>query len=460
MKKVTLFIASVILAGAAFAQVEFVPGIKHVNQLQKAMNGKKIAGKARTSNVQMATASADTVVYWLSYADAANAQSGNISYVNWLPLNFDSLPLLKNYYTTTVHIQFESAAQILDVKSSDFVLNATNIAGGVYQLNSKSAYTVDSMGVGLNYLRSTAPTVVDTMIVTLYSSATAGNLVGPYYFTGQTANYASDTVFFDAQQYSHGTNAPIAKNAVTFKIPLTVADSTTNPTTGFPVKYFNTNRFSVAAGKLLATAVTFKSGGPAYSDTTTFGWHNMNTMGIITNEVNGDAAGKGTYGTYTYCNGKASHPCDWNVSSVIPTSTRYNLDPGGNAGGWDSLYTPSWAWNLGYSYQAHEFYYKLTQTSSFTGINEITPANLNVSQNVPNPFSDVTVINYSLAENVGVSLEVFDITGQKVQTIEQGKQAIGVHTIQLNSGTLQAGMYFYTLTAGTSRITKRMIIVK
>lgn len=456
MKKVTLFIASVILAGAIFAQSEFVPGIKHVNHQQKAMIGKRIAGKARTSNVQMATASADTVVYWLSYADAANAQSGNISYINWLPLNFDSLPLLKNYYTTTVNIQYESVGQVLDVKSADFVLNSTNIAGGAYQLNSKSAYTVDSMGVGLNYLRSTAPTVVDTMIVTLYSSATAGNLVGPYYFDGQTANYASDTVFFDAQSYSHVANAPIAKNAVTFKVPLTVADSTTNQAIGWPVKYFNTNRFSVPAGKLLATAITFKSGGPAYTDTTTFGGTHMNTMGIITMEENGDGGGAGTYATYTYCNNKASHPCDWNVSSVIPNSTRYNLDPGG----WDSLYTPTWAWDLGYTYQNHEIYYKLTQTSSFTGINEITPANLNVSQNVPNPFTDVTVINYSLAENVGVSLEVFDITGQKVQTIEQGRQTIGNHAIQLNSGSLQAGMYFYTLTAGVNRITKRMIIVK
>src|ERR1035437_6812417 len=135
MKEITLFIASVMLAGITFAQVDFVPGVKHVNTRLNTLPVKKMIGKARTSNAQLNTAAADTVVYWLSYADAAYAQSGNASYINWLPLNWDSVPLLKNFYTTTVHMQFESAGQVLDVKSADFIINATNISGGAYQLN-------------------------------------------------------------------------------------------------------------------------------------------------------------------------------------------------------------------------------------------------------------------------------------------------------------------------------------
>jgi hypothetical protein len=99
-------------------------------------------------------------------------------------------------------------------------------------------------------------------------------------------------------------------------------------------------------------------------------------------------------------------------------------------------------------------------SNSVVGINEKQANNLSIGQNIPNPFSDVTYIKYELMEAANVTFNVFDITGKKVQSIEEGKQFAGNHAIEFNGNNLQAGVYFYTLTAGDSQVTKRMTLVK
>ncbi len=85
---------------------------------------------------------------------------------------------------------------------------------------------------------------------------------------------------------------------------------------------------------------------------------------------------------------------------------------------------------------------------------------LRIGQNIPNPFTDNTFIGYELAESANVTLEVFDITGKKVQSLDEGRKFAGNHNIQFNGSELQGGIYFYTLTAGESRVTRRMTLVK
>lgn len=94
------------------------------------------------------------------------------------------------------------------------------------------------------------------------------------------------------------------------------------------------------------------------------------------------------------------------------------------------------------------------------GIDENHANNIRVGQNIPNPFNDNTYISYELVEGANVTLEIFDVTGKKVQTINEGRKFAGSHNIQFNGGNLQAGVYFYTLTAGETRVTKRMTLVK
>ena len=96
----------------------------------------------------------------------------------------------------------------------------------------------------------------------------------------------------------------------------------------------------------------------------------------------------------------------------------------------------------------------------FTGVEEITASNISVSQNVPNPFTNNTVISYNLNEAANVSVQIVDVTGKVVTTINEGNQAAGEHNITIDGSTLAEGTYFYTFTAGTYQVTKRMVVSK
>lgn len=94
------------------------------------------------------------------------------------------------------------------------------------------------------------------------------------------------------------------------------------------------------------------------------------------------------------------------------------------------------------------------------GVEEAGNSGIALSQNTPNPAtSGNTLINYSLANGANsVTLEVYDITGQLVQSVNQGQQTAGQHTIDLNTANLGAGVYFYTLNVDGVKVTKKMVI--
>ncbi|MEO0070013.1 MAG: T9SS type A sorting domain-containing protein [candidate division WOR-3 bacterium] len=79
---------------------------------------------------------------------------------------------------------------------------------------------------------------------------------------------------------------------------------------------------------------------------------------------------------------------------------------------------------------------------------------------VPNPFTNRTLISYALPKDGAVSINLYDITGRPVETLVQGHKSAGYHSVTLNSGQLPAGVYFCTLKAGGSSLTKRLTIVR
>jgi len=71
-------------------------------------------------------------------------------------------------------------------------------------------------------------------------------------------------------------------------------------------------------------------------------------------------------------------------------------------------------------------------------------------QNYPNPFNPITTIWYNLKDFADVTLSVYNIHGQHLKTLVQGRQAAGSHKMQWNAtdeiGIKQAsGIYFYKL---------------
>jgi hypothetical protein len=93
------------------------------------------------------------------------------------------------------------------------------------------------------------------------------------------------------------------------------------------------------------------------------------------------------------------------------------------------------------------------------GVDEFSgQSNISVSQNYPNPFSNFSTITVKLELATELSIEIFNLTGQKVYDVSNGHSAAGTHNITIDASKLSAGVYFYTVNAGNYAVTKKMIV--
>ncbi|MCC9166232.1 S8/S53 family peptidase [Pontibacter harenae] len=76
----------------------------------------------------------------------------------------------------------------------------------------------------------------------------------------------------------------------------------------------------------------------------------------------------------------------------------------------------------------------------------------------PNPFSSVTTINYGVANEGPVTVEVYDIVGRKVKTLVAESKAAGNHSVQFDGTNLENGIYLYRINADGKTTTSRMVV--
>ena len=95
----------------------------------------------------------------------------------------------------------------------------------------------------------------------------------------------------------------------------------------------------------------------------------------------------------------------------------------------------------------------------------IIPQMTKLHNNYPNPFNPTTTISYDLNNNSKVKLEIFNIKGQKVLTLEDGEKTAGHHNIVWNGkdsegSSVSSGVYFYKLDTEDYSSVKKMILMK
>jgi len=88
----------------------------------------------------------------------------------------------------------------------------------------------------------------------------------------------------------------------------------------------------------------------------------------------------------------------------------------------------------------------------------IVADNVILSQNYPNPATDVTRIAFELKAAGTVSLEVYDVTGKLIINRTEGTLPTGTHNIDLNVNDLPAGVYQYSLIVDGTRVTRPMMV--
>ena len=83
----------------------------------------------------------------------------------------------------------------------------------------------------------------------------------------------------------------------------------------------------------------------------------------------------------------------------------------------------------------------------------------------PNPFNPITTISFTLPTTIQVTLNVYNIRGQRVKTLVNDTLNSGYHSVVwsgLNDSghTVSSGIYFYRITAGEFTATRRIVMLK
>jgi hypothetical protein len=101
-----------------------------------------------------------------------------------------------------------------------------------------------------------------------------------------------------------------------------------------------------------------------------------------------------------------------------------------------------------------------------------TPLQFTLGQNYPNPFNPTTTIPFrvhgsqsTVNRSLPTTLRVFNIKGQLVRTLVDENMQPGNHTIvwdgkNRDGKEVSSGIYFYQLTSGERKITKKMLLLR
>ena len=100
------------------------------------------------------------------------------------------------------------------------------------------------------------------------------------------------------------------------------------------------------------------------------------------------------------------------------------------------------------------------RTGNTVGVDKITvESGLTLVQNYPNPFTDMTKIQYMVEKSAKVNLEVRDITGKLVFTKDLGNvPANAPQTVEFQRGNLAPGVYTYTIATSEFQVSRKLTV--
>lgn len=113
------------------------------------------------------------------------------------------------------------------------------------------------------------------------------------------------------------------------------------------------------------------------------------------------------------------------------------------------------------------YVFEFENTQTFVGIDEAfeVPMTYSLRQNYPNPFNPVTHISYDILEATNVTIQIYDLLGQIVNTLVNERKEPGVYVTRWNgldqSGSKVAnGVYIYRLATERFTETRKMLLLK
>lgn len=110
-------------------------------------------------------------------------------------------------------------------------------------------------------------------------------------------------------------------------------------------------------------------------------------------------------------------------------------------------------------------YHSFQLSLGFDDYEPIVPYQYSLEQNYPNPFNPSTTIEYSLKKRSDVTIIVYNILGQEVNSLISQNQAAGSHSVTWDGDNesgkeVASGIYFYRIRAGEFDQVRKMILLK
>lgn len=102
-------------------------------------------------------------------------------------------------------------------------------------------------------------------------------------------------------------------------------------------------------------------------------------------------------------------------------------------------------------------------TSAGPGDAALEPDRLSAPR--PNPFQRSTEVAFTLSHDGAARLEVYDLAGQRVRSLFDGRQSAGGYRVHWdgtgeNGRVLAAGVYFFRLETAARRTTRRVVLLR
>ncbi|MBD3216876.1 MAG: T9SS type A sorting domain-containing protein, partial [candidate division Zixibacteria bacterium] len=88
------------------------------------------------------------------------------------------------------------------------------------------------------------------------------------------------------------------------------------------------------------------------------------------------------------------------------------------------------------------------------------PRAYELNQNYPNPANPATNIGFYIPRRNDISLEIFNLLGQKVFSVEEYGLEIGYHEIEIDLSNYPSGVYLYRLNAAEFSNVRKLVLLK
>ena len=194
----------------------------------------------------------------------------------------------------------------------------------------------------------------------------------------------------------------------------------------------------------------FMTGGPAvaggFNIATYFGI--LNSIDTTTQVISGEL-------THTMPNPFVNDTATWNFLYTTPdsivTDTLYSVANSVNGNGNPTLDE----WNFGENFAINVIDQPVDLENK-----RLQPADFALYQNYPNPFNPTTNFRFRIADFGFISLKVYDVLGNEVETLVNEEKPAGEYELEFFASELSSGIYFYKLSSRGFSETKKMILMK